>query len=80
MDDSEALVNRLLSSFRKICKRKKPRINLGKSNEKRWRYSKGRGPLRLKLNATELEKGKEVKYLRSTVSAGGGVELKVNYG
>ena len=74
MADSEEKLCRLVSEFARVCKRRKLRVNVGKSKVmKCWRYGNG-GRMHVILNGKLSEKVDCFKYLGSQVAADGGCE------
>ena len=73
--DSVEKLCRLVSEFGRVCKRKKLRVNVGKSKVMRCsRYGIG-GRMHLILNGEPLEEVDCFKYLGSQVAADGGCEM-----
>ena len=77
MADSEEKLCRLVSEFGRVCKRRKLRVNIGKSKVMRCsRYGNG-DRMHVILNREPLEEVDCFKYLGSQVAADGGCESDV---
>ena len=77
MDRSEEKLCRLVSELDRICKRRKLRMNVGKSKVMRCsRYGNGYR-MHVILNGEPLEEADCFKYLGSQVAADGGCESDV---
>ena len=75
--DSEEKLCRLVSEFGRVCKRRKLRVNVGKSKVMRCsRYGNGVG-MHVILNGEPLEEVDCFKYLVSQVAADAGCEKDV---
>ena len=75
--DSEDMLCRLVSEFGRVCKRRKLRVNVGKSKVMRCsRYGNGER-MHVILNGEPLEEVDCFKYLGSQVAADGGCERDV---
>ena len=75
--DSKEKLSRLVSEFGRACKRRKLRVNVGKSKVMRCsRYGNG-GGINVILNGKLLEEVDCFKYLRSQVAADGGCKSDV---
>ena len=67
---------RLVEEFGKVCKRRKLKVNVGKSKVMRCARVAG-ARLNVKLNGEELEQVEYFKYLGSTISREGGEEAEI---
>ena len=77
MADSNEKLCRSVSEFGRVCKRRKLRVNVGKSKVMRCsRYGNG-DRMHVILNGEPLEKVDCFKYLWSQVAADGGCETDV---
>ena len=77
--DSEEKLNQLVSEFGRVCKRRKLRVNVGKSKVMRCTRSEDGANLNVRLNGEVLEEVSQFKYLGSIVAADGGVKADVNH-
>ena len=77
MADSEEKLCRLVSEFGRVCKRRKLRVNVGKSKVMRCsRYGNG-GRIHVIVHGKPLEEVDCFKYLGSQVASDGGCERDV---
>ena len=82
--DSEGKFCRLVSEFGRVCKRRKLRVNVGKSKVMRCSRYKNGGRMHVILISEPLEEVDCFQYLGSQVAADGGcgrdVVLRINEG
>ena len=72
--DTEEKLCRLVSELGRVCKKRKLKVNVGKSKVMRWsRYGNG-DPVHVILNGEPLEEVNCFKYLGLQVTANGGCE------
>ena len=71
---SQQKLCRLVSEFGRVCKRKKLRVNAGKSKVMRCSGYGNGGRMHVILNGKQLEEVDCLKYLGSHVAADGGCE------
>ena len=77
--DSEKKLCQLVSEFGKVCKRRKLRVNVGKSKVMRCTRSEDGARLNVMLDGEALEEVDQFKYLGSIIAADGGVEADVSH-
>jgi Reverse transcriptase (RNA-dependent DNA polymerase). len=77
--DSEAKLQRLVTEFRRVCERRKLRVNTGKSKVMRCSRRRDGGRTNVVLNGTMLEEVDCFKYLGSHVTAEGAVDAEVSH-
>ena len=77
--DSEEKLRRLVLEFGRVCKRRKLRVNVGKSKVMRCTRSEGGANLNVLLDGEALEEVDQFKYLGSMVAANGEVEADVSH-
>ena len=75
--DSEKKLCKLVSEFGRVCKRRKLRVNVGKSNVMRCSWYGNVGQMHVILNGEPLEEVDCFKYLGLQVTADGGFERDV---
>ena len=77
MADSQEKLCRLVSEFGRVCKRRKLRVNVGKSKVMRCSWYGNVDRMHVILNGEQLEEVDSFKYLGSQVAADGGCEMVV---
>ena len=77
--DSEEKLCQLVSEFGRVCKRRKLKVNVGKSKVMRCRRREDDTRLNVMLDGEVLEEVDQFKYLGSIISANGGVEADVSH-
>ena len=77
--DSEEKLCRLVSEFGRVCKRRKLRVNVGKSKVMRCTKNEGSARLNVMIDGEALEEVDQFKYLGSVIAANGGVEADVSH-
>ena len=77
--DSDQKLCRLVSEFRRVCERKKLRVNVIKSKVMRCLRDGNGGRIHVILNGEPLEEVDCFKYLASQVAADGGCERDVEH-
>ena len=75
--DSKEKLCRLLIEFGRVCKRRKLRVNVGKSKVKRCSWYGNGDRMHMILNGEPLEEVDCFKYLELQVAADGGCERDV---
>ncbi len=77
--DSEGRLRQLVEEFRRVCKRRKLKVNRSKSKvTKCTRLVDGRG-MNVALNGEVLEEVERFNYLGSHVDVNGGIEGEVKF-
>ena len=76
--DSEEKLCQLVSEFGRVCKRRKLRVNVGKSKVMRCTRSEDSPRLNVLLDGEVLEQVDQFKYLGSIIAENGGVEADVS--
>ena len=79
MADSEEKLCQLVSEFGRVCKKRKLRVNVGKSKVMRCTRNEVSARLNVLLNGEALEEVDQFKYLGSVIAANGGVEADVSH-
>ena len=79
--DSERKLRQLMTEFRRVCERRKLRVNVGKSKVMSMRFTRNYdgGRLNAMLNGEALEEEDQFKYLGSVIAVNGGVEADVHH-
>ena len=77
--DSEKKLCQLVQEFGRVCKRRKLRVNVGKSKVMRCTRNEDGTRLNVLLEGEVLEEVDQFKYLGSIISANGGVEADVSH-
>ena len=77
--NSEADLNKLVKEFGRVCKRRKLRVNVGKSKVMRCTSNEGGNRLDVRLDGEVLEEVDQFKYLGSVIAADGGVEADLHH-
>ena len=77
--DSEKKLCQLVQEFGRVCKRRKLRVNVGKSKVMRCARNESDTRLNVMLEGEVLEEVDQFKYLGSIISANGGVEADVSH-
>ena len=75
--DSEEKLCQLVAEFGRVCKRRKLRVNVGKSKVMRCTRNEDGARLNVTLDGEVLEEVDQFKYLGAIVAANGGVEADV---
>ena len=76
--DSEEKLCQLVSEFGRVCKRRKLRVNVGKSKVMRCTRNEESPRLNVMLDGEALEQVDQFKYLGSIIAENGGVEADVS--
>ena len=77
--DSEEKLCQLVNEFGRVCKRRKLRVNVGKSKVMRCTNGEDGNRLNVVLDGEVLEEVSQFKYLGSVIAADGGVEADVRH-
>ena len=77
--DSEEKLCQLVTEFGRVCKRRKLRVNVGKSKVMRCTNREDGNRLNVTLDGEVLEEVDQFKYLGSVIAADGGVEADVRH-
>ena len=77
--DSEEKLCQLVNEFGRVCKRRKLRVNVGKSKVMRCTNGDDGNRLNVVLDGEVLEEVSQFKYLGSVIAADGGVEADVRH-
>ena len=77
--DSEEKLRQLVTEFGRVCKRRKLRVNVGKSKVMRCTNREDGNRLNVTLDGEVLEEVDQFKYLGSVIAADGGVEADVRH-
>ena len=77
--DSEEKLGQLVTEFGRVCKRRKLRVNVGKSKVMRCTRNELGARLNVSLDGEALEEVDQFKYLGSVIAANGGVEADVSH-
>ena len=77
--DSEKKLCQLVAEFGRVCKRRKLRVNVGKSKVMRCTRNEDGARLNVSLDGEALEEVDNFKYLGSVIAANGGVEADVSH-
>ena len=76
---TEIKLCQLVTEFGRVCKRRKLRVNVGKSKVMRCTRNEDGARLNVMLNGELLEEVDELKYLGLIIAANGGVEADVRH-
>ena len=77
--DSEEGLQQLVTEFGRVCKRRKLKVNVGKSKVMRCTREENEGGLQIDLEGEGLEEVESFKYLGSKVSRDGDIEEEVKF-
>ena len=75
--DSEEKLCQLVTEFGRVCRRRKLRVNVGKSKVMRFTNNEDGNRLDVRLDGEVLEEVAQFKYLGSIIAADGGVEADI---
>ena len=77
--DSEEKLCQLVTEFGRVCKRRKLRVNVGKSKVMRCTSNEGGNRIDVRLDGEVQEEVDQFRYLGSVITADGGMEADVHH-